>query len=51
MSTFGLKPCREIGALKSSIKDAILDGIIPNEHEAAYQYMLKKAAKMGLTRV
>ena len=51
METFGLKPCREIGALKSSIKDAILDGIIPNEHEAAYQYMLKKAAKMGLKPV
>ncbi len=48
MKVFGLKPCREVGSLKSSIKDAILDGIIPNEHEAAYEYMMKKAAKMGL---
>lgn len=49
METFGLMPCREVGSLKSSIKDAILDGVIPNEHDAAYEYMLKKAARMGLT--
>lgn len=49
METFGLTPCREVGSLKSSIKDAILDGVIPNEHDAAYEYMLKKAARMGLT--
>lgn len=48
MEIFGLQPCCEIGALKSSIKDAILDGVIPNEREAAYNYMLEKAAKMGL---
>ena len=48
METFGLTPCREIGSLKSSIKDAILDGIIPNEHDAAFEYMLKKATQMGL---
>ena len=51
MEVFNLHPCREIGSLKSSIKDAILDGIIPNEHDAAYAYMLEKAAKMGLTPV
>ena len=48
MEIFGLTPCAEVGSLKSSIKDAILDGIIPNEYEAAYEFLLKKAAKMGL---
>jgi poly(A) polymerase len=33
------------------IKDAILDGDIPNEHDAAFEYMLEKAEKMGLKRV
>lgn len=51
MKIFDLSPCREIGSLKSSIKDAILDGIIPNEHDAAYEYMLKKANEMGLKPV
>ena len=49
MRIFELMPCREVGTLKSSIKDAILDGKIPNEHDAAYEFMLKKAAEMGLT--
>ncbi len=51
MKVFGLSPCREIGSLKSSIKDAILDGKIPNEHNAAYDFMMKKAAAMGLKPV
>lgn len=51
MTIFNLQPCREIGSLKSSIKDAILDGIIPNEYEAAYKYMMEKADKMGLKAV
>lgn len=51
MKIFGLSPCREVGTLKSSIKDAILDGIIPNEYEPARQYMLEKARKMGLKPV
>jgi poly(A) polymerase len=51
METFGLEPCAKVGSLKSSIKDAILDGVIPNEHDAARLYMLKKAASMGLTPV
>jgi len=51
MRTFGLTPCAEVGALKSSIKDAILDGVIPNEHDAAYEYMMKKAREMGLSKV
>ncbi len=48
METFGLSPCREVGSLKSAIKDAILDGVVPNEHDAAYEFMIKCAERMGL---
>ena len=48
METLGLPPCRQIGILKQAVKDAIWDSVIPNEHEAARQYMLQKAAEMGL---
>ena len=51
MRTFGLPPCPQIGCLKSAIKDAILDGIISNEHDAAYAFMLQRAEKMGLKPV
>ena len=51
METFGLKPCREIGVLKQAVKDAIWDSLIPNDHDAARQFMLQKAAEMGLAPV
>ena len=51
MQVFGLEPCSMVGELKAAIKDAILDGIIPNEHDAALAFVLEKAAESGLTPV
>ncbi|MFA6873240.1 MAG: HD domain-containing protein [Bacteroidaceae bacterium] len=51
METFHISPCRQVGVLKAAIKDAILDGLIPNEHEAAYTFLLERAKKMGLTKI
>lgn len=51
MTIFGLPPCREVGTLKSALKNAILDMEIPNEYDAAYAFLLKKAEKMGLKPV
>jgi putative nucleotidyltransferase with HDIG domain len=48
MKTFGIKPSREIGIIKDAIKEAILEGDIPNEHAAAREYMLKKGKELGL---
>ncbi|MCQ2339746.1 MAG: CCA tRNA nucleotidyltransferase [Paludibacteraceae bacterium] len=48
MQLLHLEPCSEVGQLKQRIKDAILDGIIPNEYEAAKAYMLEQAKEMNL---
>lgn len=48
MKTFNLKPCKEIGMIKEAIKEAILEGEIPNEYEASYNYMITKGEELGL---
>jgi len=48
MKIFQLKPSKEIGIIKDAIKEAILEGEIPNEYEAAKKYMLEKGRKLGL---
>jgi poly(A) polymerase len=48
MELFALPPCDTVGRLKAMVKDAILDGVIPNEHDAALAYIIERAAEFGL---
>jgi putative nucleotidyltransferase with HDIG domain len=51
MALFDLKPSREIGILKEAVKEAILEGEIPNEYDAAYAFVIARATKLGLEKV
>ncbi|QMU64710.1 MAG: HD domain-containing protein [Flavobacteriaceae bacterium] len=48
MKTFNLQPCREIGQIKEAVKEAILEGKIPNEYKASYDFMIQKGIEIGL---
>lgn len=48
METFNLSPCREIGQIKDAIKEAIIEGVIPNEYDASFQFMLTTGKGLGL---
>ncbi|MEY3921647.1 MAG: hypothetical protein RL634_1408 [Bacteroidota bacterium] len=50
MSTFNLQPCREVGIIKTAIREAILDGVIDNNYASAYELMMVEAGKLGLNK-
>jgi poly(A) polymerase len=51
INTFGIKPGIEVGIIKNAIREAILDGIIPNNHDEAFKLMIIKGRELGLTPV
>ncbi len=48
IATFKIPPGPLVGVIKAAIKEAILDGIIPNDHDAAREFMIRKGREMGL---
>ncbi len=51
METFGLAPSKPVGLIKDALKDAMLDGLIPNTYDAAHNFMLEKGKELGLKAV
>jgi poly(A) polymerase len=51
MRLFNLPPCKTVGILKNAVKEAILDGVIPNERTAALNFLMEEARKLGLEPV
>ena len=51
METFGIKPSREVGMIKTAIREAILDGDIENSYDSAYKFMLEKGNEYGFKAV
>ena len=50
MQTFQLGPSKEVGIIKTAVREAILDGLIENNYDAAFEYMLQQAAELGLKK-
>ena len=50
MQTFNIRPSREVGVIKDAIKDAILDGVITNDYDAAFNMMLEKGKELNLIK-
>ncbi len=50
MKTFNMSPCKMVGDIKNQIREAILDGVITNDYDQAFEFMLEKAKELGLER-